>query len=259
MKKILILLLVSIVSIAFAYEQNSLIEIPTAGILQSGETELSTLLYKDNGVIIGTKVGLFPRFMFGVSYGAEEVVGNEDPIWHDRVEFSAKFRILDENANIPAVAIGYDSQGFGKYHSVLDDEGVEYKRFDTKSKGFYLVASSNRHLFGNLGLHLGINYSMERDDGDEEPNVFLGIDKSIGDMIVFCAEYDTAWNDNDNHIDSLISELSGQTKGYLNAGFDIHFTENLVAKIAFKDLLKNHDNINGADRTISLNYYMSFK
>ena len=258
MKKILVVLMIFAVTVAFAFEQNCLIEAPTAGILQRGEAELSMKLYKDNGMIIGTRVGLFPRFMFGVSYGAEKVVGNEEPVWHDQVEFSAKFRIIDESANFPAIALGYDSQGHGKFYSLTDEDGVEVKRFDIKSKGFYIVASSNRSFLGNLGIHLGVNYSLETDDKDKDPNIFLGIDKSIGEMIVFCADYDTAWNDNDNYIDELVTELSGKKSGYLNAGFDIHFTENLVAKIAFKDLLENHDNINGADRTISLFYYMSF-
>jgi len=257
MRRSLILIMISIVVMGFAYEQNTLIEAPTAGILQKGEVELSTLLYRDNGMIIGTKVGLFPRFMFGVSYGAEKVVGNEDPIWHDRVEFMAKFRILDENANYPAIAIGYDSRGYGKFHQV-NDGNEEINRFDTKSKGFYLVASSNRKFMGNLGLHLGVNYSLETDDKDKDPNVFLGLDKSIGEIIVFCAEYDFAFNDNENYIEDIIPELRGDNNGYLNAGFDIHFTENLVGKISFKDLLKNFDNTNGANRTISLNYFMTF-
>lgn len=257
MKKILILIMVLVVSTVFAYEQNHLIEAPTAGILQRGEAELSVLLYKDNGMIIGTQVGLFPRFMFGVSFGAEKVVGNEDPVWHDRVEFSAKFRIFDEKANIPAIAIGYDSKGYGKYHKETF-EGVEYQRFDTKSKGFYLVASSNRQFLGNLGIHAGVNYSLENDDKDDDPTVFIGLDKSIGNMIVFCTEYDLGLNDNENFIEDYITDLAGGSKGYLNAGFDIHFTENLVGKVSFKDLLKNHDNISGADRTISLIYFMTF-
>ncbi|MFO7896236.1 MAG: hypothetical protein R6U84_04820 [Candidatus Cloacimonadales bacterium] len=259
MKKILIVMMLLIASLVWAYEQNMLVEAPTAGILQRGEAELSTLLYKDNGMIIGTKVGLFPRFMFGVSYGAEKVVGNEDPIWHDRVEFSAKFRLMDENANIPAVAIGYDSKGYGKFYKEIDAEtGEVYKRFDTKSKGFYLVASSNRNFMGNLGVHAGINYSLERDDNDDDPTIFVGLDKSLGDIVVFCAEYDLALNDNENFIEQHIGELSGSNKGYLNASFDVHFTENLVLKIAFKDLLKNKDNTQVADRTITLNYYMTF-
>ena len=257
MKKILIVMMMLTSMMVFAYEQNMLIEAPTAGILQRGEAELSTLLYRDNGMIIGTKVGLFPRFMFGVSYGAEKVVGNEDPVWHDRVEFMAKFRIMDENANLPAVAIGYDSRGYGKFHEANDGES-ELNRFDTKSKGFYVVASSNRNFMGNLGIHLGVNYSLETDDEDKDPDFFLGLDKSIGDMIVFCSEYDLALNDNEDYVESIIPELSGDNKGYLNAGFDIHFTENLVGKISFKDLLKNFDSTNGANRTISLNYFMTF-
>jgi len=107
MKKIIITMFsIILVTVISAYELNTLVNVPTAGILQKGEAEIVAKLYKDNGLIIGTKIGLFPRFMFGVSYGAEQVVGNLQPNWHDRVEFNAKFRIIDESARMPATAAG---------------------------------------------------------------------------------------------------------------------------------------------------------
>ena len=121
MKKIWILLIILFVAnTVSAYELNTLIDCPTAGILQRGESEITAKLYKENGLLLGTKIGLFPRFMFGVNYGAEEIVGNKEPNWHERVEFNAKFRIIDETAQMPAIAIGYDSQGHGKYNTVID-------------------------------------------------------------------------------------------------------------------------------------------
>ena len=78
-------------------------------------------------------------------------------------------------------------------------------------------------------------------------------------MIVFICDYDTAWNDNDDWEDQSIEEtLSGLGHGYLNASLDIHFTENLVLKIALYDLLENRRDTMGSDRTISLLYFMSF-
>lgn len=225
----------------FAFELNTLIDIPTAGILQQGEAEISAKIYKNNGLLIGSRVGLFPRFMFGVNYGAEEIVGNEDPLWHNRVEFNAKIRLLDENNQLPAIAIGYDSQGHGDYNN---------SRYDIKSKGVYLTASKNFFLFGNLGIHGGINYSLETDDRDDEPNLFIGFDKTIGDMVVLLAEYDTGWNDNDADI------MKG--RGFFNVSIDLHFTESLILKVSFYDLLINNINTQGCDRSITLLYNMIF-
>lgn len=235
-----------------AYEMNRLVDSPTAGILQKGESEISAKLYKNNGLIIGANVGLFTRFMFGVNYGAEQVVGNQEPQWHDRVEFNAKLRLMDESNQFPAFAIGYDSQGHGNYND-------DYNRYDIKSKGFYGVFSKNYLMLGNIGFHLGLNYSLETDDNEEGLDIFCGIDKSIGEMIVFSCEYDLALNDNDDKFENDIDEtLKGLGRGYMNACMDVHFTENLVMKISFYDILENKIDTEGSDRTISLFYYMSF-
>ncbi len=242
MRKLSILFILLIISVSvFAFELNTLIDTPTAGILQQGEAEISAKIYKNNGLLIGTRVGLFPRFMFGVNYGAEEIVGNEDPQWHDRVEFNAKIRLMDESNSLPAIAIGYDSQGHGNYND---------HRYDIKSKGVYLTASKNFFFFGNIGVHGGINYSLENEDNDDEPNIFFGFDKTIGDMIVLLAEYDTGWNDNEADF------VKG--RGFFNASVDLHFTEALILKVSFYDLMLNNIHTQGCDRSITLLYNMTF-
>ena len=247
MKKLSILFILLIISMSvFAFELNTLIDTPTAGILQQGEAEITAKIYKDNGLLIGTKVGLFPRFMFGVNYGAEEIVGDQNPRWHDRVEFNAKVRLLDENNQLPAIAIGYDSQGHGRYDK-------SQKRYDIKSKGVYLTASKNFFLFGNLGIHGGINYSLETEDKDDEPNLFIGFDKTIGDMVVLLAEYDTGWNDNADFKSDIV-----KGRGFFNASIDLHFTEALILKISFYDLIMNRIDTQGSDRTVTLIYNMTF-
>ena len=239
------------VNMISAYELNTLIDSPTAGILQKGEAEIYAKLYKNDGFILGTKVGLFPRFMFGVYYGAEKIVGNEDPDWHDRVEFNAKFRIIDEDSSFPAIALGYDSQGHGNYYE-------DAERYDIKSKGFYGVLSKNYLFLGNLGFHLGVNYSLESKDDDDELNFFAGFDKSIGEVLVFICEYDLAWNDNDKwHEQPFDEAIKGLGYGYLNACLDLHFTESLTLKVSFYDLLENRPDTKGCDRTITFMYYMS--
>ncbi len=248
MKKITLLLIIMFSVHLFSYELNTLIDAPTAGILQKGEAEITAKLYKNNGLIIGTKVGLFPRFMFGVNYGAEQVVGNLDPIWHDRVEFNARFRIIDETVKLPAIAVGYDSQGHGNYNE-------DAKRYDIKSKGIFGAASKNFLLLGNLGVHFGANYSLEDNDQDNELNFFAGLDKTLGDVVVFMLEFDPAWNDNDDWTNQTIKGLG---RGYLNAAFAIHFTDYLSVNLSFYDLLENRLDTNGSDRTLTLFYNMTF-
>ena len=248
MKKITVLtMMFFLCGFAFSYEMNTLIDSPTAGILQKGEAEISAKLYKNNGLILGSKVGLFPRFMIGVNYGAEDIVGNRNPVWHERVEFNCKMRFLDETSKLPAAVIGYDSQGHGNYHK-------DTKRYDIKSKGVFVAASKNYLFLGNLGFHLGANYSLENKDDDDNINLFAGFDKSIGDILVLTAEYDTAWNDNKSTNQNV--EMLGV--GFLNASLDVYFTEYLILKISFYDLLQNREDTEGCDRTLTLLYYMTF-
>lgn len=233
-----------------AYELKSLADAPTGGILQKGEAEIFTKIYRNNGVLCGTNVGLFPRFMFGVSYAAEQVVGNEKPIWHPNVEFAAKFRIIDEGPSMPAIVLGYNSQGHGVYHKNLS-------RYDIKSKGFYAVASRNYLFMGNLGFHAGVNYSLENKDKDKDIDFFAGLDKTIGNAVTFVIDYDPALNDNQN--DKQTSDaLKAAGKGYLNAAIIVRFTDYLDAKFIAYDILENSSGTIGMDRAIQINYKMKF-
>jgi hypothetical protein len=253
MKKIFLSLIgLCLFNVLSAYELNQLVDCPTAGILQRGETEIFTKLYKDNGLLIGAKVGLFPRFFFGVSYGAEQVVGNQSPVWHERVEFSAKFRLFDETPKYPAFAIGFDSQGHGKFYS-------DTKRYDIKSKGFFGVASKNYLFLGNLGFHLGMNYSLETKDKDDNLNFFAGMDKSLGQVINLTAEYDLALNNNENYSNNSVEQNTEVLKkGFFNASLDIKFTDNLILRCTFYDLFQNRSDTKGGDRALRLIYNMTF-
>ena len=249
-KIILLVLLAAAVAALPAYELRQLVDAPTAGVLQRGEAAVFSKVYRNNGLLAGAEVGLFPRFMFGVSYGGENVVGNEEPTWRERVEFRAKFRILDESPKYPAVVVGFDSQGHGAWHKEVD-------RYDIKSKGFYVAASRNFVFLGNLGFHLGVNYSLEVDD-DEGLDFWAGVDKSIGNQVTLLCEYDLALNDNaDQDIEGL-DRLSGYGRGYLNAGVSIRFTDDLDLRVQAYDLLENSPGTMGLDRAVMINYQFSF-
>ena len=249
-----VLLFFFMMSLLSGYELLQLADIPTAGLLHYGEVQIETKIYRNNGILIGSSVGLFPRFMFGISYGGEDIVGNRTPNWHEKVEVNAKYRILDESPSVPAFAIGFDSQGHGLYHEAL-------KRYDIKSKGFYLTMSRNYLFMGNLGIHLGTNYSMENLDGEKNINLFAGIDKSIGDGLILMLDYDMAMNDRDpeqkeeDYVESLIKRKGN---GYLNGAIYIRFTDSVAIKVSAYDILQNNRQTKGADRAVMIHYNMTF-
>ncbi|HOD53562.1 MAG TPA: hypothetical protein PKJ08_03440 [Candidatus Cloacimonadota bacterium] len=218
---------------------------PTAGILKKGEAKIYTKIYKDNGMITGASVGLFDSFMFGFTYGGEELVGDKKPLWHDKVDFNARFRLIDETTSIPAIVIGFDSQGHGKYYK-------EEKRYDIKSKGFYTVASKNFNFLGLFGLDAGLNYSLENHDNDKDLNVFCGAYKTIGKSITAIAEYDFATNDNQKH------PLHGKGNGYFNAGLELQINDQFSIKVLAHDIFMNRPFVDSFNRSVQINYRWNY-
>ncbi len=145
---------------------------------------------------------------------------------------------------IPAFLIGFDSQGFGKFDK-------DAKRYYVKSRGVYIVASKNTSFLGGLGLHGGLNFSLENDDSDDDINIFIGIHKFLNEELVTLAEYDLAINDNQNN-------TIGSGKGYLNLGIRWSFQKQFFVEFSWNDILENKRETNGSSREVQLFYKTSF-
>ncbi len=149
----------------FRQQSRQLVDLPTAGTLERGSFAIDLRMYNNGGLIGGVGVGISPRFMFGLSFGGENIIGEGDVNWNQNPGIQARFRIIDESFGMPAVIIGFDSQGYGAY-----SEGS--KRYANKSRGFFGAVSKNYAFFYNLGLHGGVNYSLETDD-EKDINFFF--------------------------------------------------------------------------------------
>ena len=253
MKKIfgIIIILLFISQALFALEMTELIDCPTAGILQKGEVKFPISIFDKGGVSFGAGVGVLPKLMFGIQYGGEYIIGDSIPEWDSYPGVFVKYRIFDESPKLPAIAIGFDSRGFGTYTDSLSD-GTEINRFAIKSKGFYAVVSRNFHFLGNLGLHGGVSYSTEWDDNDDNLNFFVGLDKSINQHITLLVEYDFAFNDNGKSGDEETYSF-GEGNGYLNAAILLNIAQNIRIQINFRDFLGNQ--YVNPDRSISIGYF----
>lgn len=224
-----------------------LIDSPTAKILDHGAYDMTLKLYSGGGVLSGIRVGLLDRIMFGFTFGGLKVLGTGEPDWNPRVEFEFRGKLFDESYLGPAVAIGFNSQGLGFYDGDVD-------RYQFKSKGFYGVVTKHFLMLGELGLSGGINYSLERDDDDEEPSLFFGVEKSISRNLDWIAEYDVALNDNSDN------GKFGDGKGYLNSGLLWRVSRSFQLAFEFRNLLENHEGgtdvkeIGEWSREIRINY-----
>lgn len=215
-------------------EFTSLANLPTAGLLARGSYEIDLRMYPDGGIGTFVTFGFLRALNVGFSYGAQNVVGYGRVEWNPNVEFAIKARLLSETMALPALAIGYASQGYGPWLADL-------QRYTVKSPGFYLVASRNFAFLGEMGLHAGANRSRE-DIDDNDLNFFGGIDKSLGPDVYLILEYDTALNDNDQ-------EAVGYGNGYLNLGAKWAVSPRLRLELYFTNLL---DNVRGDGKAATI-------
>ena len=204
-----------------------LVDAPTAGSIPAKSFMLETCMFDGGGVVQYARIGITGMVNIGCSYGGAGIVGAGRVTWQPHAAFHVHIRIIEESMRTPAIAVGFDSQGFGPYA-----RGQDLNRFRTKSRGAYLVVSRNYDLLGDLGFHGGINFSLETDDGDEDPSFWAGIDKNIGDSIEFCAEYDFATNDNEN-------ETITADRGYLNGAVKWHIGSAFTLELDIKNILRN--------------------
>jgi hypothetical protein len=223
------------------FEYRSLIDMPTAGILERGYVGVTSDVLPDGVLITKLEVGVFENISFGISYGGANIIGSGSPRWYKYPGVNIRFRLWDESVTFPALTLGFDSQGKGEY---FDDS----RRFGIKSPGFFAAASKNFEFFGYMSLHGTANYSIENKDGDNFLNFNFGVEKTLGKTVSVVAEYDFAFNDN-------AKEFFGEGQGYLNIGVRLALGEGFTLGFDLRDLLENKKwSPSAADRGIRIEY-----
>jgi len=215
------------------------IDKPTAGILPDRSYQLRGRTGPESSFLVEGRVGFFDRLQFGLSYGMQRVFDRGAVEFNNIPGFNARVRILDESG-FPALAVGFDNQGLGFYHKDLN-------RYDRKSLGFYAALSKNWALaIGELSLHGGGNYSLERKD-DSNLNAFAGVDWLLFQRLSFLLDADGGLNDNS-------SESFGQGGIYVDGAVRFFFGESIVATLIFRDLTHNF----GPERTVGREFELAF-
>ena len=238
------------VSFVSAYAQpgslhlGMLIDTPSAKGQESGSLLTELRIYPEGGLLTTLLIGVSSHFSLGVSYGGENIIGAGKPNMNPQPCVDVRLLILEEQYLIPGLLIGFNSQGYGAYHG-------DRERYAVKSRGFYAVISKNTSFLGGIGLHGGVNWSLEDKDGDSDPNFFAGCHKRISDDLVLLSEYDTAINDNsDNAI--------GSGRGYLNLGVRWSLEQRFFVEFAWKNILENGEDAVGSSREVKLVYLAYF-
>jgi hypothetical protein len=223
-----------------------IIDTPTAGMLPRGAFDVDMRTFAGGGLQTALGIGLMDRFSIALGYGASYVLTDTIPDWNPKLEFELRYRLLDESRTLPAIAVGYSSQGFGKYDK-------DNKRYQVKSPGFYLAFSKNFTIYSNTsaGWHWGANYSLENKN-DNDPSVFIGFDTELGSSMDYLLEYDFALNDNKRY------SIYGLGRGFLNMGLAWYLTDGLSLELDLKNLFRNRKDAHAIDREVRLVYVEFF-
>ena len=252
-------------SFCFAEEMvqpQRIIDCNTAGILPRASYQYECRIYPNGdtatpgcGMMLGMTAGITNRLNIGLSYGGDGIIGRKSPTFNPHIGALIKYRVVEETYFIPALAFGYDHQGFGGIDK-------EYNGYVFKSQGFFLAASKNYLLFTKvqLGLHGGVNYSLEEYEKIKWPNGYMGLDMGINEELAVAVEYNLALNQRDPGADS--TKYADPFDGFLNAGVRWSFSPSLYIELDVKDLLqKKVNNGNtpfGWDRELKLAYLQHF-
>jgi hypothetical protein len=206
-----------------------LVDFPTAGTLPRASFDVELDAYSEGGILGYINIGLHNRFMLGISYGGERILGDGNVEWHERPDYLVKVRLVDESITFPAIAVGFESQGTGIYNDSLE-------RYQFKAPGFYLVLSKGyRTLSWVSGVHAGINLNTIENskDNDDDISFYAGFDITFNRNLSLVGEYQAALNDDGGN------SLYGRGRGYLNMGAIWTFSDRMQLGAIFKDLLDN--------------------
>jgi len=225
-------------------ESRYVIDMPTAGMLHRGQVAFDSWIYRDGGMLLGLNVGVFPRLMFGISYGANNVIGVGSMTGQNLPGVNIKYRVIEESFFLPAFVLGFDSQGKEGY---VESAG----RYVIKPPGLYIAASKNYSFLGDLSFHGCVNYSSE-DADSKSPDLSIGLEKSLGEDLAFVSSYDFGLNDRD------ATAGFGGEHGYLNAGLRFMPGGGFVVELDDKNLLGNEQGLPAGDRTFYVGYVQNF-
>ncbi len=225
----------------------NVIHCPTAGVLKQGQYQINLSAFGNGGAQGGVAMGLFNRFMFGVSFGGDGLIGYDEPEGNKFPGVLVKYRMIDETFGFPAITIGFDMQGHGPWY---DDAS----RYLYKSPGGFVTLSRNWVSdYGRFGIHLGANYNTIETDDQRSVDGFAGIDFSLNEQVAIMMEYDLGLDDATDD-----QRFGDPSFGYLNAGVRLTFAQALVIQFDFIDLLNSSAETPGIGREIRIVYVETF-
>jgi len=213
----------------------SLVDAPSAAVLDYGGYSAQTRFYARGGVLEYVSFGVYPRLNLGASLAVNGLIGDERTVRARPPEVQVKYRFYDGDRYIPAFAVGFDGQGYG--YSPTE------KRYHQRQRGFYVVGTQELGLPG-LQAHPSFNIS------DVDSNSIFGsipLSYNIQDKATVLCEWDNISNFGNSRV---------------NSGLRVHLTPNLHVDFAVRAIGQGgwftDGDPRGPERIVQLKYSGNF-
>ena len=210
---------------ASKHEPRYIVDMPTAGLLRNLNFALNSQLVSNGGFLFDATFAFFNFINVGICYGGSGVIGSETMNLQSIPGFHLKGRILDETQTSPALVLGINTQGKGRYFH-------DKKRYEQLSPGFYAaVSKSYTWQLGDIAVHGGMNYTFE-DPNNRGINFYAGAEHTIYKYATAIIEINP--NFNDSH-----SAIWKDKPFMLNGAIRFGISSNSTVEIQFKDFLRS--------------------
>jgi hypothetical protein len=215
LKKILILAVIVFMgaSVSFA-SKTYLIDTPTVYMLSYGSYDTNFRFFSDGGITSKLEFGVLKILNLGISWELEQFIGCKQT-QAAIPALQVKFKAYNGDMLLPAVAVGYDGQGY-----FFDPGNSKYLQ---KNRGIYLIIS--RELFmESLVFNVGINVN---DFSKPKTYGFINVITPLyKEYMYFMAEYDNVYY---------------SPAARFNFGFKVSLTEYMDVDLIMKDFKGKED------------------
>lgn len=206
------------------YESRFVIDMPNAGVLPKETFAFNSLIQPNGITLVDFSYAPFTNVNVGLSFSANNVIGTGAIYSQKYPALNLKVRLIDETLSLPAIVLGFSNQGKGDYIKSI-------KRNQIISPGVYLAVSKNfKWAMGFIALHGGLNYSFDNYTDKNSPNLYFGIEQSLGTQFAFATEINTNLNEANNSISQ---------SALLNIALRWSVSSNVTIELQLKDLMKN--------------------
>ena len=168
------------------YPPLDLVTIPTGGTLPKGSYTLEALLMNDGGILSKISVGISDNFCMGLSYGLQDFISEKEPsINKSMPEIQIKYRIYEESEAMPAIALGMNTQGKGRY---VDKIGFEINLQKVSNDKYLKINKIKSPLINNFStLHSFLNLTKSNEDYSLEASfeVYEDLSKNRSDRFEY--------------------------------------------------------------------------